>query len=152
MHVSRHRHTAVPAVYALFEQEGRYLFMLRKGSGYFDGWYGVPSGHVEPEELPVAGLLREVHEEIGITLRVDDVEFVHTLYRAAEDATGERVDFFFRVRQWSGSPRICEPHKCDALAWLSPDALPPNVMPFIVRVLRSLAEGKFYDELSFATR
>lgn len=46
--------------------------MRRRGSGYYDGWYSVPAGHVEAGELPVDRLVREAREELGITLDKGD--------------------------------------------------------------------------------
>ena len=62
------RHSAVPAVYLILKKGDEILLQLRQGSGYFDDWYGVPAGHVEPGELPIAALVREIKEESVLIL------------------------------------------------------------------------------------
>lgn len=46
----------------------RYLFLLRDGLKYSDMW-GLPGGKVEPGETVSKGLLREIEEELGGTIR-----------------------------------------------------------------------------------
>ena len=37
--------------------------MLRQNTGFMDGFYGLPSGHVELYETPVGAIIREAQEE-----------------------------------------------------------------------------------------
>ena len=90
----KERHKAVPASYLILKDGDKILLGRRTNTGYYDGWYTVPSGHVEVGELPLECLLREAYEEIGITFKKEDARFVHTMYRARHDETGERADFF----------------------------------------------------------
>lgn len=46
----------------------RYLFLLRNGIKYADMW-GLPGGKLEPNETVLDGLLREIQEELGGTIR-----------------------------------------------------------------------------------
>src|SRR3989338_10078324 len=98
----KERNNAVPASYLILRKGKEILFMRRKGSGYYDGWYSVPAGHVETGELPVSGLVREIVEEFGITISPEDVKLVHTMYRTKHDETGDRVDLFFAANKWQG--------------------------------------------------
>src|SRR3989338_5936786 len=109
----KERNNAVPASYLILRKGKEILFMRRKGSGYYDGWYSVPAGHVEAGELPVDALLRETKEELGITLDKNDARLVHTMYRTKHDETGDRADLFFKVAKWAGEITNAEPHKCD---------------------------------------
>jgi 8-oxo-dGTP diphosphatase len=86
--------------------------MLRQNTGYFDGWYVVPSGHVEAGELPTDGAVREVAEEVGLTIDRTRLVLAHTMYRTKHDATGDRADYFFVVDKWEGEPINKEPGKC----------------------------------------
>lgn len=42
----------------------RYLFLLRNNSKYSGAW-GVVGGKIEPNELAIASLVREIQEELG---------------------------------------------------------------------------------------
>ena len=60
------RNKAVPASYLVLKKDGKILLTRRQGSGYYDGWYGLPAGHVEAGELPTECLIREAKEEIDV--------------------------------------------------------------------------------------
>ena len=53
-------------VHVLFERDGRVLLMRRAGTGFFDGFYSLPGGHVEEGESLRATAVREMREELGI--------------------------------------------------------------------------------------
>ncbi len=143
----KERHKAVPAVYLILKKGDEILLMRRQNSGYYDGWYSIPAGHVEAGELPMGGLIREVFEELGTTLDQKDLELVHTMYRAKHDETGERVDLFFMVGKWSGEPKINEPHKCDDIRWFPVNNLPENTMHHVRDAVLKSEKGILYSEV-----
>ncbi len=51
------------AVYALFEKEGKVALIQRANTGYHDGYYALPAGHIEPEETSPEAVVREAYEE-----------------------------------------------------------------------------------------
>jgi len=124
--------------------------MRRQGSGYYDGWYSVPAGHVEAGELPVAGLVREVSEELGIDLDPKNIRPVHTMYRTKQDETGDRLDLFFTTSTWQGEIKNAEPQKCNDIAWFPLDALPENLMHHVRGALQNFQKGISYSELDLA--
>src|SRR3989344_1067549 len=126
------RNKAVPAVYILLEQDGKILLGKRCNTGYQDGNYQVPAGHVEEGELPTEAIIRETKEEVNVDLNLNNLELVHASYRPKHDPTGDRVDFFFKAKQWSGEIKNMEPSKCDDLNWFYWNNLPEN-MTFHVR-------------------
>lgn len=142
------RNSAIPASYLILRKNNKVLLMLRQNTGYCDGLYAVPAGHIEAGELPIDALKRESLEEIGLELEREHIKHVHTMYRTKHNETGDRVDYFFEVRAWKGEPQNIESHKCDHLRWFSLDALPENVMPHVRRVLTDILNGVQYSELS----
>jgi 8-oxo-dGTP diphosphatase len=79
---------------------------------YPDVW-DLPGGHVEANETPPDAVVREVHEELGITL--PGLLGPHVFYRSTEE-------FELRVwtsRRWSGSPANCAPHEHDEIGWFA---------------------------------
>jgi mutator protein MutT len=137
-----HNNVAVPASYLLLERDGKILLMRRFQTGYMDGSYGLPAGHVDEGELPVDTMVREAKEEINVDLLASDLEFVHVAYELPHDETGNRVDFYFRATNWSGEPVIVEPHKCDALLWVPLDELPENMIPKVRQALIAIWKGR----------
>src|SRR5499425_3264513 len=49
---------------------GRNVFLIRRGAGVPDpGYWAPPSGTIEPGESQEAAVIREVREEVGLTVR-----------------------------------------------------------------------------------
>ncbi len=141
------RNKAIPAVYVFLEQEGKILLARRANTGYQDGNYNVPSGHVEASELPKAAMVREAKEEVGVELLPEDLELVHVSYRPQHDETGDRVDFFFRATKWTGEVTNMEPNKCDDLKWTKPTELPATMTPHVREAIESMLNGVMFSEL-----
>lgn len=143
----KERNKSIPAVYLFIEKDGKFLISRRRNTGYQDGNYQVPSGHVEAGELPSQALVREAKEEIGINLSIHDCELVHVPYRPKHDNTDNRVDFFFKTKKWSGDIKNLEPDKCDDLKWVSYKEIPITMMPHVRDAIESVQRGIFYKEL-----
>jgi 8-oxo-dGTP pyrophosphatase MutT (NUDIX family) len=144
------RNPATTASYLVLRKEGKVLFARRCNTGYQDGNYQVPAGHVDAGELPSEALIREVQEEIGIFIQPEDVKFVHTSFRPMMDKTGDRVDYFFEVDTWTGDVTNCEPDKCDDLIWVDANALPENTTPHVRVALECIEKGQPFSELNTA--
>lgn len=143
------RHKAVPSVYLLLQKDGQVLLGKRCNTSFYDEWYGLPAGHVEVGELPIAGLIRECEEEIGITLEREDLKLVHTMYRADYDKNNERADYFFVADyQEKYEPTNTEPEKCTKLQWFDLDQLPENTMHYVAFAMEQIAAGQIYSELT----
>lgn len=145
----KERNKAVPAVYLILRRDEEVLLVKRANSGYYDGWYSLPAGHVEYRELPFDALIRECEEEIGIALKKEHLEFAHLLYREASDVTGDRVDMFVVCDQGRAyEPVNAEPEKCSELRWCKLDALPENTVHNVRLVLEKVLMGEVYSELA----
>lgn len=115
-------------VHVVFERDGKVLLMRRAGTGFFDGLWSLPGGHVEEGESLRDTARREVAEEIGVSLRDEALDVLGVVHRRSDT---NRIDFFLRASHWAGEPVIAEPGKCDALAWYARDALPAQTVPYI---------------------
>lgn len=72
--------SAVQASGCYCEHEGRFLLLKRHRSRPSGETWGVPGGKLEADENPLEGIIREVHEEIGLILQPDKLFFVKTAY------------------------------------------------------------------------
>lgn len=144
------RNKAIPASYLFLEKDGQILVIRRFNTGYQDGSYSVPVGHVDTGKLPSEALIREANEEIGIELSPSDVELVHISYRPKHDDTDNRVDFFFRAKKWKGEVKNMEPEKCDDLKWVTFDNLPTNITTHVKDAIECMHKGIFFKELDIA--
>lgn len=127
------RHPGIPTgVHVLLEQGGQVLLMRRAGTGFFDGLYSLPGGHVEEGESVRDTAAREMDEELGVTLLPAALEVLGVVHRRSDT---NRIDFFLKAGHWRGEPQIREPDKCDALLWCAWDALPEALVPYIREAL-----------------
>ncbi len=141
------RNKAVPAVYILLEKDGKILLGRRCNTGYQDGNYQVPAGHVEEGELPTEAIIRETKEEVNVDLVLNDLELVHVGYRPKHDPSGDRVDLFFKAKKWRGEVKNMEPDKCEDLNWFSWDNLPENTVFHVREAFECIKKGIFYHEI-----
>jgi 8-oxo-dGTP diphosphatase len=143
------RWTVIPAVYLILEKDSKILLMRRHNTGYQDGNYSLPAGHLDGGEPATLALTREAKEEIGIDLDVSELELLHTMHRIAEEGNHERLDLYFRAKKWQGEPTNMEPHKCDELRWVSRTDLPENVIPVVAQALACIRTNQPYSDFGF---
>lgn len=117
----------------LFLRKGNEVLLLRRfQTGYQDGNYSVPAGHIDGNEPASQAMLREALEEAGITIRPEALQMIHVMHRNSDDTlSNERIDFFFEATEWEGEPSIMEPNKCDDLSWFPITHLPDNMVPYV---------------------
>jgi 8-oxo-dGTP pyrophosphatase MutT (NUDIX family) len=141
--VGQERFTAAVAVYGLLVDVDRLLLVRRAGSGYHDGEFSLPAGHLDGGESAVAGLVRELREEVMVDADRRACRMVLVAHRAPE-LLGDReyVDLFFSISSWSGRPSIGEPDKCSELVWADRDDLPVDTAGFIVAAVRAIDRGE----------
>ncbi|KDA44526.1 NUDIX domain-containing protein [Frankia sp. BMG5.23] len=133
------RHQLTADVHLLLLHDGQVLFGRRQNTGYEDGAYHLPSGHLEAGESVVAALIREAKEEIGVSIEPEAVEFAHVMHNSS---SGGRAAFFFTVRTWDGEPDNREPDKCSELAWFPLDGLPDHLIAYCRTALEHIAAGQ----------
>lgn len=133
-------------VHLFFFKENQILLLRRFNTGFRDGEYSVPAGHLDGNETVVAAGIREAEEEVGIKIEAGDMLFSSVMHRLEDD---ERVDFFVHVHKWQGEPFNAEPDKCDDLRWVGVDQLPVNMVPYVRQALRNHLNGIQFDEYGF---
>jgi 8-oxo-dGTP pyrophosphatase MutT (NUDIX family) len=136
------RFTARVAVHLFLNCDRNVLLLRRANTGYEDGNYSVPAGHLDGGEEVVAAAIREAHEEIGIVLAPSAASIVGVMHRRSDV---ESIDFFLVASTWTGEIINAEPHKCDELAWYPLDALPANTIPYVRRALDNYRRGIWFD-------
>ena len=109
--------TAHDVVGALLVRDARVLLCHRSPDRewYPDVW-DVPGGHLEAGETPVAALVRELHEELGVVAEVP----AEPCATAVDGDLRLRV---WRVDRWTGEPVNRSPDEHDALGWFGVDDL-----------------------------
>jgi 8-oxo-dGTP diphosphatase len=109
------------ASYCMIQANDAILVQRRFNTGYLDGHWALPSGHAIDGEDALAAASRELLEETSLIVKSDDWQFVCAMHRLTDRTI---IDLFFTADKFVGTPRICEPAKCDGLAFFPMNALP----------------------------
>ncbi len=141
------RFTYIGSAYLFLIKGDEILLQRRCNTGFMDGYYGVPAGHLEGNETAREGCVREIKEEIGIDLKVDDISVVHVMQR--KGSVDERIDFFMTTKAYSGEISNKEPEKCDDLSWFKLDQLPENIVDYVKVSLLNYSNNVFYSEFGY---
>lgn len=115
-------------VHLLLVRDSHILLTQRRG-GYGAGGWHAPSGKAELGESLVDAVIREAHEEIGVTVDPVDLRCVHALH-VQHEGEQPRVGFFFEATRWQGEPTNQEPDKCSAVRWFPLTSLPDEMIPY----------------------
>jgi 8-oxo-dGTP diphosphatase len=116
----------------LQREDGDFLLAQRPAGKIWAGYWEFPGGKIEPGETPYHALVRELHEELGITVQTAYpwLTRVFTYPHATV-----RLNFF-RVTAWSG---ILHPHEGQQFSWQLPSQVQVNpILPANAPVLRAL--------------
>ncbi len=112
---------------AVLREDGRLLAIRRADNGTWE----LPGGVLELAESPEAGVRREVLEETGIEVEVDELTGVY------KNTTRGIVALVFRCKPSGGTERTSE--ESTAVAWLTPEEASEQMSEvFAVRLLDAL--------------
>ena len=111
---------------ALVDSADRVLMQRRPHSRAHGGLWEFPGGKVEPGEGPAAALVREIAEELAIS--VDAVDMVPLTFAAnpASEEGRPLVLLLYTCRRWQGDP-VPEPGA--ELQWVNAPSLSALQMP-----------------------
>lgn len=136
----------IPAVYLILRDSDNRICMIRRcNTGYMDGFYSLPAGHVEKDETVLEVMIHEVKEEVDITITTDNLKLIHVNSRT--DTDPNRINFLFECSRWQGEVFNQEPDKCDDIKWFSPDNLPENIVPEFAKSLPDINQNNFYSQI-----
>jgi 8-oxo-dGTP diphosphatase len=139
------RPTALVAVHCFLRRDNQILLLKRFQTGYKDGWWSVPAGHVERGEPITTAMVREVAEETGISVD-PKVEPVHVMHRHKDTEQEDRIDYFFVYDTWEGEPTNAEPHKCSEVKWVDGLNLPNRTIAYVNSAWEHVLNGSIWSE------
>lgn len=132
-------------VYVFLKKGEQILLMRRANTGYMDGMFGVPSGHLEQDETLVEAARRELLEETGIDVPAEALVQVHAGYRRCSDRT--YADYYFVCDDWRGEPKIMETDKCDKAIWADKTEMPEETATEVKHVWACVLAGQPFSDI-----
>lgn len=101
------------------------IFATQRGYGDYKDWWEFPGGKIEPGEKPEEALVREIEEELDVTILVDDflcsVEYEYPEFHLSMDCffchleDGEIVLLEHEAAKWLTIEKL------DSVKWLPAD-------------------------------
>ena len=116
--------TLVVAAAALIDSDGRVLLAQRPEGRSMAGLWEFPGGKVEPDETPEDCLIRELNEELGISVACGCLSPLTFASHSYEDF--HLLMPLYLCRKWTGIPRAVEGQK---LTWVRAAKLKDYPMP-----------------------
>ena len=110
----------------IFNPERKLLLGLRK-SKHGEGTWCPPGGHMEFGESNEQTALREVFEETGIKLKESDVSLVGVTNDFFAETNKHYITLHMQVDNFTATPRVMEPDKCEKWEWFDLNNLPQNM-------------------------
>lgn len=137
------------ATYMIVRENNKVALLLRTGTPWMNGYYGLPAGKVEKGEPFLQTSIREAKEELGIEIEPTNLELLLTQhYNETQDTDNSWINLFFEVKKWQGTPVNAEPSRHGELSWFAIDKLPKNIIPNVLAALNKIAKGEVYDEFT----
>ena len=112
------------AAAALIDQDCRVLIAQRPQGKSLAGLWEFPGGKVEVDERPEAALIRELHEELGIS--VEEACLAPLTFASFAYPDFHLLMPLYICRRWSG---FVEARENQALKWVAPKNLRAYPMP-----------------------
>ncbi|WP_338090010.1 (deoxy)nucleoside triphosphate pyrophosphohydrolase [Pontixanthobacter luteolus] len=105
---------------ALHDREGRFLMHKRPEKKHHGGLWEFPGGKVETGECPADALVRELAEELGVTIKPEDCVANCFADSTQTDADFPIVILLYTIAEWGGVPAALEG---GAIDWFMPDEI-----------------------------
>jgi len=120
------------------------IFLLRRaGTGFMDGFFVPPGGHLHAGESVEQAAARECLEETGV--QPGRLEPLCVLpYRSGRH---QGFNFVFAGGDLAAEPHLAEPAASDQAGWHRLDRLPRPVAPWLAEALDLRARGAWFREL-----
>lgn len=134
------------AVYVFITRNNKLLLFRRKNTGWEDGKYGLPSGHLEKNESVLSAAVREAKEESGIDIKQKDLKMVHIMHRRVNH---DYIDIYFTANKWQGEPFIAEKERSDDTHWFDFDKLPQNTLENVRVAFENMRKNILYSQIGW---
>ena len=93
----------IEVVAAIIQRDGAY-FATQRGYGEFEGMWEFPGGKIEPGESSEDALKREIQEELGVDIVIEDLicttEYDYPSFHLTMHCSRKSRQYMIRGRAW----------------------------------------------------
>jgi ADP-ribose pyrophosphatase YjhB (NUDIX family) len=133
----------------IVQNEKGHILLAKRKNSYKAGFFGLPGGRVEGNELLTDCALRELREETS--LHAVHLQYIGVVREWQPDFPGEHPDsfvhFVFLCKEWEGAPTTNEPDRAELWEWYDINNLPDPVVPGHFAGLKLLASNETVQDL-----
>ncbi|MEU6109227.1 NUDIX domain-containing protein [Streptomyces albidoflavus] len=136
--------TLLAAAVIVYDRQAGRVVLLRRGAGakYGHGLWDLPIGKCDAGEPVTEAAVRELYEETGVAVRVEDLRVAHLVHGAwGVEAPDGYLTVVFAAERWSGEPENREPGKHDRVGWVPVGELPEEFVPGSAAALGEYLRG-----------
>lgn len=116
---------SIGAVVIVVDPTNNKILLGKRKNSYKAGWFGLPGGRVDYDELLPTGAARELLEETGLVPQ--DLSYLGVVREQQESS--QFIHFGFVTHVFQGEPTNVEPDKCEGWEWYELDNLPDQILP-----------------------
>ena len=136
----RPNNVGVGTALLIFNRDRKVLLGKRKGA-HRAGCWAPPGGWLDrPDVSTEEAVIRETFEETGLVVRFAERFFWTTEDQPELGARTVTLYHLARPHDWSGTPEVREPNKCDEWRWFALDDLPGPMFPGVGEALDEYRE------------
>lgn len=137
--------TLLAAAVIVHDRDTDRLVLLQRGPNakFARGSWDLPVGKCDPGESVATAAVRELHEETGLRVEVDDLALAHVVHGAhgAESPNGY-LTVVFATQRWSGELVNAEPAKHAQVRWVPFDEVPKDAVAPTYEATRRYRAGE----------
>lgn len=103
-------------VVLVFIQNSQGKFLIQKRSKQKDGKYASTGGHPKTGETSIDGMITEIREELGLTVKPEELELI---FSGQEDVKQVFFDIYYMRKDFNISDLKLQKEEVDFVEWLS---------------------------------
>ncbi|MBC8954155.1 NUDIX domain-containing protein [Xenorhabdus sp. PB62.4] len=120
--------------------------LLGKRTSKHAPYWSIFGGHVDPGETFEDCAIREIQEEISLTIQSPKVYGICNNLETYHEEGKHTVSVCLLAQYTGGEPKLMEPEKCSQLIWCDPNYLPEPHFEASRNAIKLWQKAQFYSE------
>jgi ADP-ribose pyrophosphatase YjhB (NUDIX family) len=103
-----------------------HVLLIRRGVEPMKGKWALPGGYMDAGEMPADALARELREEVGVEVEIEELADIFPMAGPGVLNSGIVIAYHARIRRDEPPALACDDDVCEA-AWFQRDNLPEDL-------------------------